>query len=257
MLSFRRLPQRLARAISNLGLRNTAFNICQRIRVSLWKPDVFSFRSKYAATPVWCRRGTSDTLVFGQIFVAREYRCLDYVVDPEVIIDCGANVGHSAVYFLSRFPSAQVVCIEPDDSNFAALLRNTDPYKDRVTALQMGVWARSAGLVVERGNSLDGREWSFTVREASNGEKYDVQGIDMETLLAPFVGRHISILKIDVEGAERIIFAGSCDWLGRVDNLVIELHGAEADEVFTHAISSCDFHRSTCDELTVCAKSSQ
>ena len=43
--------------------------------------------------PVEIRPGTSDKLVFHQIFVDREYRCLDHLTNIDTILDCGANVG--------------------------------------------------------------------------------------------------------------------------------------------------------------------
>jgi len=62
----------------------------------------------------------------------------------------------------------------------------------------------------------------------------------------------ISILKLDIEGAELNLFKSNTEWLELVDNLVIELHGTECSEVFFKAISGCGFKISTSGELTVC-----
>jgi hypothetical protein len=62
-------------------------------------------------------------------------------------------------------------------------------------------------------------------------------------------------LKIDVEGAETIIFSSNYEsWIGRVDNLVIELHSPEAESVFARAIANEPFETSQCDELFVCKR---
>jgi hypothetical protein len=59
-------------------------------------------------------------------------------------------------------------------------------------------------------------------------------------------------LKIDVEGAEKLIFAENFeDWLGKVDAIVIEIHDHECAEAFHRAVGRYDFELSTCDELTV------
>lgn len=76
---------------------------------------------KYSRFPLRCRAGTSDQGVFNQIFVQRACQCLDDVASADLIVDCGANVGYSSAYFLSRFPGATVIAVEPDAQNFAAL----------------------------------------------------------------------------------------------------------------------------------------
>jgi hypothetical protein len=63
----------------------------------------------------------------------------------------------------------------------------------------------------------------------------------------------ISILKVDIEGAEEIVFASNYEkWLHKVDNLVIELHGEQCEAVFQNAVAGRGFEVSRCDELTVC-----
>jgi FkbM family methyltransferase len=44
--------------------------------------------------PLWCRPGSSDASAFYQIFILRDYTWLDDVLDPGLVIDCGANVGY-------------------------------------------------------------------------------------------------------------------------------------------------------------------
>jgi hypothetical protein len=62
-------------------------------------------------------------------------------------------------------------------------------------------------------------------------------------------------LKVDIEGAERVMFASrSQAWLSRVDNIVIELHDAECRDTFFKAIAVQHFTVTTCDELTVCRR---
>lgn len=41
-----------------------------------------------------------------------------------LIVDCGANIGTSALWFEAQFPSSEIVCIEPEPGNFALLRRN-------------------------------------------------------------------------------------------------------------------------------------
>ncbi len=106
--------------VANLGLVQA---LIYKYRRAVSRRDgtrpYFLLYSKYAKHPVRCRPNTSDVEVFKQIFAWREYRCLDDVHDASLIIDCGANVGYSAVYFLTRYPNARVIAVEPDADNFS------------------------------------------------------------------------------------------------------------------------------------------
>ena len=98
--------------LKNLGAVPAAHFALQRLRNRVAPPELLTVRSRYAAFPLVCRRGTSDLEVFGQIFSHREYRCLDSVRDAGLIIDCGANVGFSSAYFLTRYPTAEVIAVD-------------------------------------------------------------------------------------------------------------------------------------------------
>ncbi len=43
-----------------------------------------------------------------------------------LIIDAGANIGGSAVFFNKVIPKSKLVCIEPDPGNFSILKRNLE-----------------------------------------------------------------------------------------------------------------------------------
>jgi hypothetical protein len=62
----------------------------------------------------------------------------------------------------------------------------------------------------------------------------------------------ISILKIDVEGAEVALFSsGTQAWLPQVDNLCVEIHSDEGHRVIREAIAPEKFIESTSGELSV------
>ena len=127
----------------------------------------FWIRSKYAKFPLICRIRTSDLRVFRQIFVEREYSCLDDVVNPGLIIDCGANVGYSSAYFLSRFPLCKVISVEPDPDNYQTLAKNLAPFGDRSTVIWAGVWSHTTRLVISETRNGPGNEWGRQVREGA------------------------------------------------------------------------------------------
>ena len=218
-----------------------------------------SVKPRHAAHRLAYRVGSSDLDVLRQIFIDREYAPLCDLQHVGLVVDCGANVGYSSAFFLSTFPSCRVVAIEPDPGNFAMLERNLRAFGDRVALVRGGIWSCSLPLKISHTRYRDGREWTVQVRPCSETEEPDLQGIGMESLASRFAGERISLLKMDVEGAEAIVFAGDVDWLDRVDAIAIELHDdsvfGTASDVFHAAIRGRGFHVSRSGELTMCRRS--
>jgi hypothetical protein len=115
------------------------------------------------------RPGTSDLTVFMGIFLEQEYACFKTVRPGGLIIDCGANVGYSTAYFLSRFKSAHIVAVEPDPDNFALLCANTRRFGRRVQRYNTAVWSHPCGLVINETPYRDGREWARQARPTRPG----------------------------------------------------------------------------------------
>jgi FkbM family methyltransferase len=219
--------------------------------------DLLILHSRHAQHPLSCRPNTSDPLVYRQIFIGRAYACLDDVAEASLVIDCGANVGYSSAYFLTRFPGCDLIAVEPDASSFRLLCRNLDPYGKRARAIRSAVWSRPTRLTISETPYRDGREWSTQVRECRPGEADGFLAVDLGGLLSRSGHQRISILKMDVEGAEAVIFSENFEpWIDRVDNIAIELHDdsdfGDASAVFAEAIAGRGFAVDRHKELTVC-----
>jgi FkbM family methyltransferase len=191
--------------------------------------------------------------VFHQIFIEREYRCLDDLVDPKLIVDLGANVGYSSCYFLSRFPGCTIIAVEPDPGNYTTLCRNVQLYEPRCRTLRAAVWPGQERLAFDSQTTSLGKEWGRKVTlSTDSSEALSVETISILDLLSMSGYDRISLLKVDIEGAEIELFKHSDLWINRVENIVIELHGNEAEEIFARAIHGRSYKVSRCGELTVC-----
>jgi len=255
--AFRKKWKRLRLLTGALGARAIWHLLGQRMGFK--SPARYRVHPRCLAHPVGVRPDSSDVDVYRQIFIKREYGCLDAMTEVGLVIDCGANVGYSSAWFLSRFPTCKVVAIEPDSGNFAALQANLAPYGNRVKLVRAGVWSHSTGLVMSEHRYRDGREWSRQVRPCELDEEADFEGVDVGSLLASSGHERISILKVDVEGAEAVMFAENYQsWLNRVDCIAIELHDdstfGSGSEVFFSAIRGQDFQVRRSGELTICRR---
>jgi FkbM family methyltransferase len=197
--------------------------------------------------------GSSDMEVVNQIFVVDEYACVRNISSPSLILDLGANVGYSSAYFLSCFPTATVVAVEPDPGNFELCRKNLAPYGDRAIVVHGAVWSKRSRLKLSRDAFGDGREWATQVYESDGYEdEATVDGWDIPSLLHLGGGRQIDLLKVDIERSELEVFgASSPSWLPKVRNICIELHGPDCREVFLEALKDFDYDLGSSGELTI------
>jgi FkbM family methyltransferase len=236
-------------AVRNLGLLPLAR--LQTLKRFGSDKDLLQLTAKTLTHPVAARRRSSDLDVFHQIFVEREYQCLDHVEEPTLIIDLGANVGYSAAYFLSRHQKCIVLAVEPDPANFALLQRNVAPYGNRCYVFQAAVWWRKEALHLC--SVQQGDEWAHSVQPGAFGGQL-VQSVTIPELLEVVPNARVSILKVDIEGSELALFSHNPSWLDFVDNMVIELHGEACREAVMHAIRPLQMNTTTFGELTCCLK---
>jgi FkbM family methyltransferase len=155
-----------------------------------------------------------------------------------LIVDAGANIGSSSIYFKALFPKAKIIAIEPEKQNCALLRKNT---------AHLGIEVREAAVGSEAGNIFltDPGQSSWGFRTAEVGE-YIVDVITINDILNSEKIHTPFICKIDIEGAEQQLFAHNHEWLYEFAMTVIELHdwmlpGKGTSKPFIRAISNGDF----------------
>ncbi len=240
-----------------LGPRRTFVHCASRPA----KPDDYTLHPPDAKHSVTARAISSDLDVYYQIYIEKEYASIDLPAEPKLIFDCGANVGYSSAYFLTKFPDATLHAVEPDSGNFNVLQRNLEPYGQRAIAYQAAVWSDSSSVAISQSEYRDGRDWAKQVRAAESNDSETVQGISLDKLLTASGFTQIDILKMDIEGAEAIVFAENYEsWLQKTNCIIIELHDdtdfGHASSVFHNAIKGQNFDITNTGELTVCIRRS-
>lgn len=164
---------------------------------------------------------------YWQIFVQQVYD-FESEHDEPVILDCGGNIGLSAIWFKKRYPKSSVTVFEADPAITKVLRRNlTSLGVADVRVVEAAVWVetgqvpfRAEGADTGRIDSVDGWHLVDAVR------------------LADFVKEPVDLLKLDVEGAEYAVISDLCatGTIGHVKRLICEVHGRQPEKELLGAL---------------------
>ena len=205
--------------IKRFGLISGA-NIIILLLIALFRRGLITISLPGLRNPIKMRTHTSDILVFNQVFLDGNYD-LSINIRPKLIIDGGAYIGYSTIFFANKFPEATIIAVEPHPSNFALLKENTVNYQN-IELINSGIWNRNAFLKIRNaGRSY----WETMVEEVASIQEESFEAVTIVELLKNSGYEKIDILKLDIEGAEKEIFSDEYeDWLGKVNIIIIELH---------------------------------
>lgn len=170
---------------------------------------------------VYLRPTTNDLHTFREIFLREEYS-IKLPFTPKTIIDAGANIGFTTLFFHRVYPNTKIISLEPDGENFKLLQRNTSGYAV-IKPIQTALFNRVGEItLVDEGYGIRG----FVAKENSNAKNGQVMPCTtMLTLITENNLAEIDILKMDIEGSELEVFEHKPEkWLPKVKCLIIELH---------------------------------
>jgi FkbM family methyltransferase len=161
-----------------------------------------------------------------QVLSGREYplaRPPGY--EPKIIVDVGANVGSSAVFFHTAFPAARIYCYEPSAGNFRFLKQNV-AFSDRIVPIPYGLLDRDGTARLFLGAS-QAMQHSL-IRSVETTDTFEEATFRRaSTELDERAIADVSILKLDTEGSELAILRDLGPRLKRVDFLYVEYHSEE------------------------------
>jgi FkbM family methyltransferase len=180
-----------------------------------------------------------DQGVIEQIFQNQDYsilhwqqgkKLLDYHNEQSkmrrsLIIDAGANIGASAVYFSNVYSNAVIFTIEPDVDNFHLLEVNTNGLN--IFNFNGAIADIDGELLLEDPGRSD---WGFMTKHLNESDKTSnfkkIKSISPASILSHSATLNTNplILKIDIEGGEDALFKGDTDCLSKFPLIIIELH---------------------------------
>ena len=195
--------------------------------------------------PLAFRPNTSDKWLLNKIFNEQEYNFKIENFRPQLILDCGANVGYSAAYFASKYPQTKIIAVEPEPLNFKMLTYNTH-FFDNVTCINSAIWYNEGYIKILP--DMPGNTLAFMTEDTTADNPEALKTTTISKLLLNSGFEEIDILKIDIEGAECEVFndiAKPDEWLSKVKVMVIELHDRMkigCSHIFFKAVSRHDFY---------------
>ncbi len=201
-------------SIYNLGLFNTIKIVLLRILPS---KNISKITSKKFGTIYW--RSYSDYGVISHFFTPQ----LGFDTNgdfPKIIVDIGANIGIETIRFNKLFPNSKFISVEPEMSNFTLLEKNLTDYKN-AKSINKAIWNKKTILSIK--NHSQKNSQTFFVEEKRESDQVEIESLSVKDLMNIFQISIIDILKIDIEGAESIIFDETCDeWVSSVKVIIVE-----------------------------------
>jgi FkbM family methyltransferase len=165
--------------------------------------------------------------------IERIYREIVASGKKPLIVDCGAHIGASVLWFTARYPEAHIVAVEPSPMNFALLRKN---------CISLDIDLRQAGIGPEDGTAwMNNPEDEGGCTTNNNRDGIDVAIISLKTILTakPASGYSPFILKVDIEGAEKSLFTGPASVLDQFPLILLEPH----DWLYPGQCTSVEFFR--------------
>lgn len=186
--------------------------------------------------------------LYRDIFV---YRCYEPPIElcrSPRILDIGANIGIASLFFLYRYPDAQMTSLEPNPEAFALLQRNVLPARYPAASIHLRQQAVSStdgvlSLTVPAGDktaafaSVSGRGMEGIASDA-----VEVPAVAVWRLLE----EPVALMKVDIEGYEYEILRDLPINRALVSVLVVEFHeiekhGEQCRRILSHLINGCGY----------------
>jgi FkbM family methyltransferase len=164
-----------------------------------------------------------DTL-YEEVFKKHTYY-VDLETSSPVIIDCGANIGMTTLYFHKQYPEARITCIEPNPKALLYLRRNLEKnLVDQVEIIPKALVGKHGKPTV---TLYTHPSWTVFASTKAGGWTGDqtFEPIQVESIkLSEVITSPVDILKIDIEGMESEVIEEVQGKLHLVKHCLVEFH---------------------------------
>ena len=243
--NYRKKFSKLSRTIQDLGFKGTIRIYMNRLS----KQRIVSLKVAGYENRVYYRRKNRTDLNLLRKILCSGAGDPDLPISEGLIIDAGANVGYVTIALAKKYPGCRILAIEPDRDNYQVLEQNTAEIP-QVQTLLGALWSKSGTLCV---TNPEAKSVSFQVAPSGDGES--VQAFSVSDLMELTGENSVSLLKLDIEGAEFEVFQSHTDiWFKKVKTMMVELHERYApglNSLFNELLSSRPHERGHHDEYEI------
>jgi FkbM family methyltransferase len=198
--------------------------------------------------PIWLRPGTPDVHEFIHTVIRANYGRHLPREPVRLIIDAGAYIGDTTVWYLNRFPQATVIALEPNPRSFSMLERNCRRYGQRAIPLQAAVWPCRTRLELNEGSGTT----DASVRQVTTTASNCCVGVTVDDLLSEYSDSTVDIFKCDIEGAEVDLLSNPNDgWVRRTRSMYVDVHSEEARRLVAEIATRHNFVMENWRELVI------
>lgn len=148
---------------------------------------------------------------------------------PDVIFDCGANIGFVSHQFLAKFPDSRIYAFEPNPSVFEKL-NNQYANNKNVACFNIGISNEQGELMfnVNQNNGtssfLNPTDYHTSNIASKNITPTKVAVSSINAIMAKTGVKHIDVLKLDIEGFEIKALEGISDLNENVSMIFTEVN---------------------------------
>lgn len=143
------------------------------------------------------------------------------------IIDVGAYIGLSIIYFKNIYPNSNILAFEPNP--YAREILEENIFNNNIRDIEILPYAVDINEG-KRSFYIDSSrdKWHSTggfLENSWNNSYRNEEKITVETKrLSKYLNKHVDLLKIDVEGSEEKILKEIQRYLENVDSIIMEYH---------------------------------
>jgi FkbM family methyltransferase len=194
----------------------------------------YFFRDKKYSIDILIRDfNHSDFDVYRHVFIQEEYKIIlelltlnPFLASFEkkcLMIDAGSNVGYTSIYFSKFIQDIEICTIEPSYSNFEQSRKNFELNKINIYQYNRGLVGQKSQKLALKNNFRDGKDHAFSTEVDLDG---DIEGITIGEILEINGWDYITLLKIDIEGAERYVLDDqqNLNYLRKTFIIAVEIH---------------------------------
>jgi FkbM family methyltransferase len=192
---------------------------------------------------LYYRLNRGDIWAIYEVWMESNYD-LPFEVRRRVLVDLGANIGLTSLWYAKRMGFEKVLAVEPSAGNAAVARKNLRENKVHSTLTEAAIGAVEGEAMFFEYNWSTHNALVFepTEQPRSGGGlkllcKYHVPILSMRQLLENLAtGTRVDLLKLDIEGGEQELFASDISWLDSVDAITAEFHLPHANVPWIIAI---------------------